>query len=58
MVNKAEVTNMDNLGNEGTFIKLTVNTNDGIDELYINLSKILLQAQIKDTDTIDLNIDE
>lgn len=58
MVNKAEVTNKDNLGNEGTFIKLTVNTVDGIDELYISLNKILLQAQIKDTDTIDLNIDE
>ena len=57
MVNKAEMADIDDQGNQGTFIKLTVNTDSGSETLYINLSQILFQAQVSDTDTIDLNID-
>lgn len=57
MVNKAEIVEQDNEGNIGTFIKLTVNTENNIQEtLYINVSQIAFNPMIKDSSTIDMAI--
>lgn len=57
MVNKAEIVEQDKEGNTGTFIKLTVNTENNEQEtLYINVSQIAFNPMIKDSNTIDMAI--